>query len=597
MSSELDFILNELAQYTIFGNQERKSQYQKEEIKLTEKDKTDREIYNKFNQIEINNYWREEAEVFYKQAILLENYNCDCEYTVMHRDSYSPYRYCCTYAGFSFRDFKTYFSWRSKIRKGNFEKPEFEYEQVYINELLNKIGCKDADDAIEKLISFWKEYRKYSLQIDEEMPNIIKEFYIINEVKEKYEDIVKKYPIQIKSISKDLKDINKGIYTNKIEFFNEISSYKILKSKFLETKYANVLNECIEKIFTRLHKELEEKNISLPNMLILKGLTDHWWEPLIEYTIYEKPKEKVIILEGTEKYEYKYGRWGRTKYIAQTNFKNTIGYILKTMECYIREYLGYRKLKAPSKGDILIDYNYWYGKEREIITNIYKMDLDNLIYSEVLKFLEKQQILRGALLKKKKDEYVEPEEKIEIKFNKEEFAKIREKSEEIQKALIVEEEQEIKQVAESFEPKQKIVNEELVPTQTTINEEKMPAQAIVNEESKQFQTTINEKLKQSQTIPNEEFIPANTEKSEDSNVFKEFTYNLTEPEKEILQVLLQKENVENKMFQIAQNQNEMLEVMVSNINDKALDTIGDTIIESDMASIYEDYENEIKQVL
>ena len=314
------------------------------------------------------------------------------------------------------------------------------------------------------------------------------------------------------------------------------------------------------------------------------------------------------------------------------------------MECYIREYLGYRKLKAPSKGDILIDYNYWYGKEREIITNIYKMDLDNLIYSEVLKYLEKQQILKDALLKKKKDEYVEPEEKIEIKFNKEEFAKIREKSEEIQKALIVEEEsqeenaskeqeeykkefsverkgdnqgaisndererlpkvfivekqdknkestidikeQEIKQVAERFETKQKIINEELKTIQTTTNEEKMPAQAIVNEESMQ-----------TQTIPNEELIPVNTEKSEESNVFKEFTYNLTEPEKEILHILLQKENVENKMFQIAQNHNEMLEVMVSNINDKALDTIGDTIIESDMASIYEDYENEIKQVL
>ena len=114
-----------------------------------------------------------------------------------------------------------------------------------------------------------------------------------------------------------------------------------------------------------------------------------------------------------------------------------------------------------------------------------------------------------------------------------------------------------------------------MPDQTTINEVKMPDQTTINEESKQLQTIPNEK----------------------TNVFKEFTYNLTEPEKEILQVLLQKENVESKMFQIAQNQNEMLEVMVSNINDKALETIGDTIIESDMASIYEDYENEIKQVL
>ena len=42
---------------------------------------------------------------------------------------------------------------------------------------------------------------------------------------------------------------------------------------------------------------------------------------------------------------------------------------------------------------------------------------------------------------------------------------------------------------------------------------------------------------------------------------------------------------------------EQLEVMISNIDDKALETIGDTVIESDMTSIYEDYEKEIKQTL
>ena len=51
------------------------------------------------------------------------------------------------------------------------------------------------------------------------------------------------------------------------------------------------------------------------------------------------------------------------------------------------------------------------------------------------------------------------------------------------------------------------------------------------------------------------------------------------------------------MLQVAQKQNQMIEVMVSNINDKALENIGDTIIGADMNEIYEDYENEIKQVL
>ena len=83
----------------------------------------------------------------------------------------------------------------------------------------------------------------------------------------------------------------------------------------------------------------------------------------------------------------------------------------------------------------------------------------------------------------------------------------------------------------------------------------------------------------------------------EENVYKVFVNNLTNDEKEIINILLNKQDVGNKMLQLAQRQNQMIEVMVSNINDKALENIGDTIIGADMHEIYEDYENEIKQVL
>ena len=61
--------------------------------------------------------------------------------------------------------------------------------------------------------------------------------------------------------------------------------------------------------------------------------------------------------------------------------------------------------------------------------------------------------------------------------------------------------------------------------------------------------------------------------------------------------MIEKQNVENKIIEVAKNQNEMLEVIISNINGKALETIGDTVIEENNSSIYEDYENEIKQFM
>ena len=284
-------------------------------------------------------------------------------------------------------------------------------------------------------------------------------------------------------------------------------------------------------------------------------MTEYWWRPLANYNIYEQEvQDKEIIIEGTEKYECRNGMWNRTIYSSHSKYKNIIGYLLKTMEYHIRNYLGYRKLKQPEKNEILRDIYEYYcsNKEKGLIQKIYQIDLQKIIQIETLQYLESKKIPQMVFRKKKEEQNeFDKEEKIEVVFNQEQFAKIREKSEEIQKALVIEEE---------------------------------PIETIPEKEIKE---TIEEKQQE----------VAKTPVQIQENIFKTFVCDLTQPEKEMIQVLLQKQDVENKMLQIAKEQNGMLEVMVSNINDKALETIGDTIIEANMTSIYEDYEEEIKQVL
>ena len=565
MRSELDFVLKELAQYIIYGEENIKNAYKEEKIIQLDKNITDiNKIYRKFQRIEKDNYWRmDEDEIFYRQAKYLENFEDNYEIKNVHRSSYHMFGVDYTYSNFSFTDFRTYFSWRTKIRKDEFELIDWEYEQIYINELLNQIGCKDENDVIEKLIDFWKGYRQCTLKIDSVMPNIIKEFYIANGFKIPYTEIMKKFPIEIKTQAKDLKDINKGIYTDKIDFLDEISTYKIAKSKLLETKYGYLLNQCIEKIFTKLNSKFKEEDIILSEMLMYKHETEHWWNPLRNYNIFhEKKPIGPIIIEGIEKYECLNGMWNKTIYSENRKYRNTIGYILKTMECYIREYLGYRKLKLPGKNEIIKDIGEYYcsDKTRNILRKIYEMNLQEIIQIETIKFLEENKIPKMIFKKpKEKQDEFEQEEKIEVVFNQEQFAKIREKSEEIQKALIIEENDE--------EIKNSVVREESIENDKEI--------------SKIKEDTIDK--------------PKELANTQEDNVFKKFAYNLNTEEKEIINVLLEKQDVENKIMQIAQSHNEMLEVIISNINDKALETIGDTVIESDMSSIYEDYEEEIKK--
>ena len=565
MRSELDFVLKELAQYIMYGAEDVKNTYKEEKIIQVDKNITDiNKIYRKFQRIEKDNYWRmDEDEIFYRQAKYLENFEDNYEVKNVHRNSYNIFGVDYTYSNFSFADFRTYFSWRTKIRKGEFELIDWEYEQIYINELLNQIGCKDENDVIEKIIDFWKGYRQCTLKIDSVMPNIIKEFYITNGFKIPYTEIMKKFPIEIKTQAKDLKDINKGIYTDKIDFLDEISTYKIAKSKLLETKYGYLLNQCIEKVFTKLNSKFKEEDIILSEMLMYKHETEHWWNPLRNYNVFhEKKPIGPIIIEGIEKYECLNGMWNKTIYSENRKYRNTIGYILKTMECYIREYLGYRKLKLPGKNEIIKDIEEYYcsDKTRNVSRKIYEMNLQEIIQIETIKFLEENKIPKMIFKKtKEKQDEFEQEEKIEVVFNQEQFAKIREKSEEIQKALIIEENDE--------EIKNSVVREESIENDKEI--------------SKIKEDTIDK--------------PKEVANTQEDNVFKKFAYNLNPEEKEIINVLLEKQDVENKIMKIAQSHNEMLEVIISNINDKALETIGDTVIESDMSAIYKDYEEEIKK--
>lgn len=317
-------------------------------------------------------------------------------------------------------------------------------------------------------------------------------------------------------------------------------------------------------------------------------MTEYWWKPLMDYNVYgeENKPDKTIIVEGIEKYERKNGQWSRTRYSAQREYKNVIGYILKTMECYIREYLGYRKLKLPDEKEILKDKDEYYcsAKKRVLIQKIYKMELGQIIETETIEFLNNSKIPKMVFRKPKNEQNeFEQEEKVEVVFNQDEFAKIRKKSEEIQRALIVEEENEIN---EKTEKKIEILDENK-------QSYKEIASNIQQEKETPAHNDVQTKGIASIQLKNE----AEQQNTKEDNVFKKFTFSLTPKEKEVVQTLLEKQDVENRIAQIAKSENEMLEVMISNINDKALETIGDTVIESDMTSIYEDYEKEIKQTL
>ena len=99
-----------------------------------------------------NNAWQSRESVFMKQAKLLVNYEDDYAYegTVV--------RYYPTYQALADQELRGYFSWRTKLRKGNIQKTSLSFAFLYIYELINQVGVTDPMDGYLKLKAFRDAY-------------------------------------------------------------------------------------------------------------------------------------------------------------------------------------------------------------------------------------------------------------------------------------------------------------------------------------------------------------------------------------------------------------------------------------------------------
>lgn len=97
-------------------------------------------------------YRQSRESIFIKQGKLLAGYEDDYVYDrrVTH---YFP-----TYQSLTNPELRGYFSWRTKLRRGNLQKTSLTYAFLYIYELLNQIGVADPVDGYRKLTEFRDAY-------------------------------------------------------------------------------------------------------------------------------------------------------------------------------------------------------------------------------------------------------------------------------------------------------------------------------------------------------------------------------------------------------------------------------------------------------
>ena len=104
--------------------------------------------------------WLSEAELFYRQGLLMADFEDDCPYNGTFK-SYFP-----TYNAMSDRQLRGYFTWRAQVRRGNIEETSTSFAFLYLYELICGIGVDNPRDGYDKIKAFWDAYRAFELGID-----------------------------------------------------------------------------------------------------------------------------------------------------------------------------------------------------------------------------------------------------------------------------------------------------------------------------------------------------------------------------------------------------------------------------------------------
>lgn len=562
-----------------------------------------KELYKKIKKLGIRGT---NSKVFYNQAKLIENVEFDDGIVELDNNGYYDFYYYIpyTYQDLSLEQFKDYLTWRYRIEHQEFDKVKTgKYKRIYFSEIFNLMRCKNVGQAFEKLITYWKWARTQTEYIDVQMIEDLKDFFVVSDCNFSYDELIKQYPIKLYDRSKDIRDIYKNCYDNKLKFLEAISKYRIEKSKLLEeSQFGNYVEPCIGYVLTKLSEEFKSQDINLNQMLYIKEEESGYWLPLSEYHIYRPDwKDKIVIIGGTERYCLKNGEWNRSRYLINEKYCYTVGFLLKTIECHIRSYLGYRTLKLPLKDEMQKDIygrSSLYKEQREIIKKLKKMPLNEVIERAVKEYFISIKVPELAFKnrKKQKDEWEEPKEEIKIEFNINEFASIRKNSQEIQKALIIEDEdQECKSAPKGIQARseleQKNTKENLEDNYLEEKKKELLIDNLVEvTQTKEKEVAKNGDLEEIQNLVE------NGEKEE--NIFKKFIYSLDMQEKQIIKSFVNEPTNSLNMIQnLSYEIHKMPEVIVSTINDKAIETIGDTVINSEMNGIYEEYIEELKKSL
>lgn len=281
------------------------------------------------------NTWQSREAVFVKQARLLADYEDDY---VFDRQ---VLRYYPTYQSLTDQELRGYFTWRTRLRKGDLCKTSLSYAFLYIYELINQIGVADRMDGYQKLKAFRDAYG----QLDAGILPYLKQWL---------PDYVVYYGLDANLLA----DTPQVVFDRSITALENIHSrdtagviyaVKQLSPKWLERSkfYAAYPDDCDTVIVRVLRRVSDHYAARCKKNMVEQyfGECHQFQVQLFESAVFYAPKKqsnREYVVDERCVYRCRNGFWSVQKHACPPRPNPELDALMKTIDSVMREEYGFR---------------------------------------------------------------------------------------------------------------------------------------------------------------------------------------------------------------------------------------------------------------
>ncbi len=302
--------------------------------------------------------WKSKEWLFYKQGKFMADYEDDADEYV-HFEKYYP-----VYSEMTLAQQRTFFSWRAKVRKGEYPDIDLSYIFLYCYELINLIGTDDPQQSYDLLKALADNYGERQPKLKSYAERWLFDMVIYYGLDGALTDLSERRSYDEALIV--LRDAKAHSREDIFKALNAVSSYNAERSSFYK-EYGDDLAAVAAGSYLALsdYYSAHRKNTLFDKFFGKKVPSVHGMFVNAVFCHYRTSKHTTFVVDELRRYVFMGGVWYCEEYTGKLHSNKQVGDLLRAVDSIMRARYGFKKpLQQP---DIIKPLIKIIGEQTDIL--------------------------------------------------------------------------------------------------------------------------------------------------------------------------------------------------------------------------------------